>query len=114
MNVRVTPDEKMHLEAIARAEGYTSAAEYLRARGLAKRSTYTYTVVIHPAKEGGFWAEVPALQGCNTQGETYEETLANAREAILCWIEAMQKLGRPIPSEKQPRTMIKDVVRVAV
>jgi antitoxin HicB len=84
------------------------------ARGWAKPAAHTFTVVFHPAKEGGYWAEVPALQGCNTQGETYEETLENARQAILCWIEARQHLGQPIPSEKQPRKMIKDVVRVAV
>ena len=34
-------------------------------------------VVIHPAEEGGFWAEVPAIAGCATQGETTEELLAN-------------------------------------
>jgi predicted RNase H-like HicB family nuclease len=39
-------------------------------------------VVIHPATEGGFWAEVPALPGCVTEGDTYEELLANLREAI--------------------------------
>src|SRR5262245_3845683 len=40
-------------------------------------------VVIHEAEEGGFWAEVPAMPGCNTQGDTLEETLANIREAIV-------------------------------
>jgi predicted RNase H-like HicB family nuclease len=39
-------------------------------------------VVIHRAKEGGFWAEVPALPGCITEGDTYEELLANLRDAI--------------------------------
>jgi len=39
-------------------------------------------VIIHPAEEGGFWAEVPAIQGCATQGETIEELLANLREAV--------------------------------
>jgi predicted RNase H-like HicB family nuclease len=40
--------------------------------------------LIHEAEEGGFWAEVPSLPGCFTEGETLEETLANLREAILC------------------------------
>jgi predicted RNase H-like HicB family nuclease len=39
-------------------------------------------VVVHEAEEGGFWAEVPALPGCATQGETMDELLANIREAI--------------------------------
>jgi predicted RNase H-like HicB family nuclease len=39
-------------------------------------------VVVHEAEEGGFWAEVPAIPGCATQGETYEELLQNLQEAI--------------------------------
>jgi len=39
-------------------------------------------VVIHPAEEGGFWAEIPALPGCVTEGDTREELLANLREAV--------------------------------
>jgi predicted RNase H-like HicB family nuclease len=39
-------------------------------------------IVIHDAEEGGYWAEVPAIPGCATQGETLDELLANAREAI--------------------------------
>jgi predicted RNase H-like HicB family nuclease len=38
--------------------------------------------IVHEAEEGGFWAEVPAIPGCATQGETMEELLANLREAI--------------------------------
>jgi predicted RNase H-like HicB family nuclease len=38
--------------------------------------------VVHEAEEGGYWAEVPAIPGCATQGETMEELLANLREAI--------------------------------
>jgi len=39
-------------------------------------------VIIHEAEEGGFWAEVPAIPGCATQGETFEELLQNLYEAI--------------------------------
>jgi predicted RNase H-like HicB family nuclease len=39
-------------------------------------------VVVHEAEEGGFWAEVPAIPGCASQGETMEELLDNVREAI--------------------------------
>jgi predicted RNase H-like HicB family nuclease len=38
--------------------------------------------VVHKAEEGGFWAEVPSIPGCATQGETMEELLENLREAI--------------------------------
>lgn len=39
-------------------------------------------VVVHEAEEGGYWAEVPSIPGCATQGETFEELLANLCEAI--------------------------------
>ena len=39
-------------------------------------------VIIHQAEEGGFWAEVPAIQGCATQGNTMEELLTNLYEAV--------------------------------
>ena len=44
--------------------------------------------IIHEAEEGGYWAEVPALPGCVTQGETREEIEANLREAIVGWLAA--------------------------
>ena len=39
-------------------------------------------VYIHKAEEGGYWAEVPAIPGCVTQGETFEELLPNIYEAV--------------------------------
>lgn len=39
-------------------------------------------VIIHDAEEGGYWAEVPAIPGCATQGETFEELLQNIYEAV--------------------------------
>jgi predicted RNase H-like HicB family nuclease len=39
-------------------------------------------IIIHEAEEGGYWAEVPAIPGCATQGETFEELLKNLYEAI--------------------------------
>ena len=45
-------------------------------------------VIIHEAEEGGFWAEVPALPGCVTEGETMDEVKANLNEAINGWLEA--------------------------
>lgn len=39
-------------------------------------------VVVHKAEEGGFWAEVPSIPGCATQGDTFEELLKNLYEAV--------------------------------
>jgi predicted RNase H-like HicB family nuclease len=39
-------------------------------------------VLVHEAEEGGYWAEVPAIPGCATQGETFEELLQNIYEAV--------------------------------
>ena len=39
-------------------------------------------VVVHEAQEGGYWAQVPAIPGCATQGETFEELLRNLYEAV--------------------------------
>ncbi len=46
----------------------------------------TLQAIVHEAEEGGFWAEVPALPGCVTQGESLEEVEANLREAIQGWL----------------------------
>ncbi len=45
-------------------------------------------VVVHDAEEGGYWAEVPALPGCVTEGDTFEELLANLDDAIDGWLAA--------------------------
>ena len=39
-------------------------------------------VIVHEAEEGGYWAEVPAIPGCVTQGDTFEELLSNLYEAV--------------------------------
>ncbi len=49
----------------------------------------TLKAIIHEADEGGFWAEVPALPGCFTQGETMQELQANLQEAISGWLMAI-------------------------
>ncbi len=41
-----------------------------------------FKAIVHEAEEGGFWAEVPAIPGCATEGETMEELMVNLREAI--------------------------------
>jgi predicted RNase H-like HicB family nuclease len=58
-----------------------------------------YTIIVHEAEEGGYWVEVPALPGCYTQGETLDEALMNAREAIESHLEALRSDGREVPQE---------------
>jgi len=63
-----------------------------------------YEVDIMPlgdADGGGFTAVVPELPGCRSDGETPQEALANAYDAISCWIEAAEELGRPVPHPRR-------------
>jgi predicted RNase H-like HicB family nuclease len=46
--------------------------------------------IVHEAEEGGYWAEVPALPGCVTQGETLDEIEANLLEAVQGWLLAAE------------------------
>jgi len=39
-------------------------------------------VIVHEAEEGGYWAEVPSIPGCATQGDTFDELLQNLYEAV--------------------------------
>ena len=59
-----------------------------------------YTVIIHNAEEGGYWAEVPSLEGCFSQGETVEETIANVREAIQTHIAVLEEEGIQLPKDQ--------------
>ena len=53
-----------------------------------------FTTVIHEDPEGGFWAEVPVLPGCYSQGETIDELMDNVREAITGVLEVMKEQGK--------------------
>ena len=60
---------------------------------------YKFTVAVERDEDGLYVASVPLLQGCYTQGETYEEALENIKDAIKLHIEARRDLGEPIPIE---------------
>lgn len=55
-------------------------------------------VVVHDAEDGGYWAEVPAIPGCVTQGETFEDLLRNLYEAVEACLsvdlESIEETGR--------------------
>lgn len=63
-----------------------------------------YEVRIRPLSEadgGGFMAEMPELPGCMSDGETPQEALENAYDAIVCWMEAAREMGRSVPDPKR-------------
>ena len=66
----------------------------------------TLKAIIHSAAEGGFWAEVPALPGCVSQGETRAEVEANLREAITGWLA--------VDGEPHARAPHDEVIELAV
>jgi predicted RNase H-like HicB family nuclease len=59
-----------------------------------KKTPTKIKVIVHDAEEGGYWAEVPALPGCASQGETLDELLDNLREAISGYLAAEVKVPR--------------------
>jgi predicted RNase H-like HicB family nuclease len=75
---------------------------------------YRYTVVLHPAEEGGFWVDVPVLPGVFTQGETEAEALTMAEDAVRTHIEGLLASGEPVPTENEPPRLAQvQVVAVA-
>ncbi len=58
-------------------------------------------VIVHEAEEGGYWAEVPAIPGCATEGETFEELLKNLYEAV----EGCLSVDVKEPVEKRGRVL---------
>lgn len=53
-----------------------------------------FTILLEEAEEGGFNVSVPALDGCFTEGDTEAEALKNAEEAIICYMEGLEKLNQ--------------------
>ena len=63
----------------------------------------TYTIILEAdQEEGGYTVTVPALPGCITQGETIEQCLERAREAIEGYIESLKADGESVPEETEP------------
>lgn len=65
-----------------------------------------FNVILEPAEEGGFNVTVPALDGCFTQGETIDNALENARDAITCYLEGLEKLNE---IKLKPGATVKEV-----
>ena len=60
----------------------------------------TLKAIIHQAEEGGFWAEVPSLPGCVTQGETLDELKTNLREAVELWLSVDDEVAKANVDDK--------------
>ncbi|MCK4734945.1 MAG: type II toxin-antitoxin system HicB family antitoxin [Methanophagales archaeon] len=61
-----------------------------------------FTLLIDRNEEGSYTVTVPSLPGCITEGDTWGEAIANAREAIAGYIEALKALGKTIPIHSKP------------
>lgn len=59
-----------------------------------------YTAVFEPAEEGGYVVTVPALPGCITEGDTFEEAVEMAKDAIQAYVASLRKHKEPIPQEE--------------
>lgn len=57
-------------------------------------------VVLYPGEDGYWVAECPSLPGCISQGKTKDQALRNIREAIDCYVHALQEDNLPIPEER--------------
>jgi antitoxin HicB len=59
---------------------------------------FRYPIIIYPAEEGGYVAEVPALKGCLAQGETLLECLEELKTVETLWLESARHNNRRIPT----------------
>jgi antitoxin HicB len=71
---------------------------------------YQYAVILHPDPHGGFAVSVPAFPEIATQGETVEEAIAMAKDAIQLYLDFLKERGDPIPVERaHPQAIVVDV-----
>ena len=68
-----------------------------------------YTVILVPEEEGGYSVKIPALPGCCTQGETREEAIAMAKEAIELYLTSCKACSEPIPEESGVESLVVEV-----
>jgi antitoxin HicB len=74
-------------------------------------SEYQYTIILHPdPDEGGYTVTVPALPGCVTQGETIEEAITMAKDAIRLYVESLIADGEVVPEEREhPQAIVVNI-----
>jgi antitoxin HicB len=69
-----------------------------------------YPVVIYPAEEGGYVAEVPALKGCLAQGETPAECLKELKKVQALWLESARRNNEKVPTPAQVLAKLRKLV----
>lgn len=60
---------------------------------------YNYKVIVEECEEGGFYAECPAFPGCHVEGETYEETIKEMKDAVKNFIVDYSSRNEEFPSD---------------
>jgi len=60
---------------------------------------YSYKVIVEECEEGGFYVEWPAFPGCHVEGETYEETMKEMKEAVRTFIDDYNSRNELLPSD---------------
>ncbi len=71
---------------------------------------HTYSIVVDPDEDGGFTVTVPALPGCITQGETIDQCVERAQEAITLYLEELKASGLALPDETEHPQLIRVTV----
>ena len=78
-----------------------------------REKIYQYTTIFEPAEEGGYVVHVPALPGCHTQGETFEDAKAMVEDAILTYLNVLKEDGDEIPIEPEGALVTKVATMLA-
>jgi predicted RNase H-like HicB family nuclease len=69
-----------------------------------------YPIIIYPAEEGGYVAEIPALKGCLAQGETQAECLKELKKVQTLWLESAKRNNEKIPSAAEVVAKLRKMV----
>ena len=64
-------------------------------------------VIYRDPESDGWLVDVPSLPGCHTQGDSRDEVIANAQDAIASWIEAARAMGWPVPADDTEAEVLK-------
>jgi len=74
--------------------------------GILQPMSVSYAVVVEREGDGRYSAYVPDLPGCASMGDTYEEAVANIREAVACHLDGLRLDGLPVPPPHAHFTMV--------
>jgi len=75
-------------------------------KGIEEVLDMIFNIILEPDEDGGYSVAVPALDGCFTQGETEQEAIENAKEAIICYLEGLEKVNQ---IKSKPKSILREV-----